>query len=348
MRTPDCMEKESSAAIADLLTRWLRAGGAAEDEQLLAELITAHISPVIEGVVRIKLRLSGATGQAEADDLRQEALTELLAELQKCRRQPERHPIGDLRGLAATITYRACYRWLRRQTPQRRALKNRLQYVLTRQAELAMWPDAQGRLTAGLAAWRGRDDKITSAQLRQLAGAENFAARVNTGGSAQLGATLVAVFESLAGPVELEELVGLMAAILRISDKPVGGETGLEVVELAARDDVAWQVEKRIFLERLWAEVQLLPLAQRRALLLNLRDAGGNGCIALFPAVGVATLKQLASALELPLEEFAELWNRLPLDDAGIAALLDLTRQQVINARKAARERLARRLRGFL
>lgn len=342
------MEKKSSAAIDELLTPWLRAGSAAEDEQLLAELITAQVSPVIAGIVRIKLRLGGATGQADADDLRQEALTELLAELEKCQRQPERHPIGDLRGLAATITYRVCYRWLRRQTPQRRALKNRLQYALTRQAELAMWPDAQGRLSAGLAAWRGREDKIKSVRLRQLAGDEKFAAHLGTGGGpAQLSATLVAVFNALAGPVELEELVGLMVALLRISDAPVGAATGAEVAELAAHDDVAWQVEKRIFLERLWTEVQLLPLAQRRALLLNLRDAGGDGCIALFPAVGVATIKQLATALELPLEEFAELWNRLPLDDAGIAALLGLARQQVINARKSARERLTRRLRGF-
>jgi hypothetical protein len=37
----------------------------------------------------------------------------------------------------------------------------------------------------------------------------------------------------------------------------------------------------------------------------------------------------------------------LPLDDATIAGLLGLTRQQVINLRKSARERLARRLKGF-
>lgn len=182
MRTPDCMEKEFSAAIDDLLTPWLRAGAAAEGEQLLSQLIATHVSPVIEGVVRIRLRLRGAVGQADADDLRQEALTELLVELQKCQRQPERHPIGDVRGLAATITYRACYRWLRRQTPQRRALKNRLQYVLTRQAGLALWSDAQGRSLTGLAAWRGRGDKAAGARLRQLADDEEFAARVGAVG----------------------------------------------------------------------------------------------------------------------------------------------------------------------
>jgi hypothetical protein len=47
-------------------------------------------------------------------------------------------------------------------------------------------------------------------------------------------------------------------------------------------------------------------------------------------------------------DRFAELWNDLPLDDARIAELLKLTRQQVINARKSGRERLARRLKGFI
>jgi len=110
---------------------------------------------------------------------------------------------------------------------------------------------------------------------------------------------------------------------------------------------VAVQVEKRIFLERLWQEVRELPRAQRVALLLNLREADGGGCLALFPATGVATLRQIADALELSAEQFAELWPQLPLDDATIGRLLELTRQQVINLRKSARERLARRLKGF-
>jgi hypothetical protein len=110
---------------------------------------------------------------------------------------------------------------------------------------------------------------------------------------------------------------------------------------------VAWQVEKRIFLERLWEEVRELPRAQRAALLLNLRGADGRGCLALFPATGVATLRQIAETLEISAERLAELWPQLPLEDATIAGLLDLTRQQVINLRKSARERLARRLKGF-
>jgi hypothetical protein len=106
-------------------------------------------------------------------------------------------------------------------------------------------------------------------------------------------------------------------------------------------------VEKRVFLQRLWDEALQLPRQQRVALLLNMRDAEGRGCISLFPALGIATLRQLAEALEMSAERLAEMWKETPLEDAKIAELLRLTRQQVINARKSARERLARRLKGF-
>jgi len=46
----------------------------------------------------------------------------------------------------------------------------------------------------------------------------------------------------------------------------------------------------------------------------------------------------------MPVERLASLWNKLPLQDADIALLLGITRQQVINLRKSARERLARRV----
>jgi hypothetical protein len=99
---------------------------------------------------------------------------------------------------------------------------------------------------------------------------------------------------------------------------------------VASEPNQAWRIEKRIFLQRLWEELQQLPLNQRAALLLNLRDATGFSCITLFPATGIATIRQLAEALEISAESFAEVWNDLPLEDARIAELLGLTRQQVI------------------
>lgn len=335
----------------------------AEDEEadeFLARLIAAHAEPVINGVIRFKLRLGsgGVDAEAEAEDLRQEAIAQLLTRLQKFRADAEAHPIEDLRGLAATIAYRLCASWMRRQFPERRALRNRIQYLLTRQAGFAIWredPNDENeskRLIAGFAAWKGRRPSAGAANLRRLSQDEKILDALGGGGrGAKLKDALAAVFNHIGAPVEFDKLVKMMADLLRIEDRMVEsidadpGDNGFDLADREA--DVARRVEKRIFLQRLWDEVRQLPRQQRVALLLNLRDAEGRGCIALLPALGIATLGRLAEALEMSAEGFAEVWNETPLEDAKIAELLRLTRQQVINARKSARERLARRLKGF-
>ena len=52
-------------------------------------------------------------------------------------------------------------------------------------------------------------------------------------------------------------------------------------------------------------------MRQRHALLLNLKD----DAITVFLTTGAASLRDIAAALELPAEEFAALWNDLPLPD---------------------------------
>ncbi len=111
------------------------------------------------------------------------------------------------------------------------------------------------------------------------------------------------------------------------------------------RADALLSLEQRRFLRALWEEIRELPPRQCAALLLNLRDAQGRDAVSLLPLTGTASLREVAAVLGLPAERFAELWQRLPLDDASIAALLGATRQQVINLRKSARARLTRRLR---
>jgi hypothetical protein len=78
--------------------------------------------------------------------------------------------------------------------------------------------------------------------------------------------------------------------------------------------------------------------------LLNFKDGRGQDLVSLLPYTRTATIEQIAEAIEFPLVEFIGLWNKLPLDDATIAGLLGATRQQVINLRKCARERLERRM----
>jgi hypothetical protein len=96
-------------------------------------------------------------------------------------------------------------------------------------------------------------------------------------------------------------------------------------------------------LQALWREVAELPLNQRIALLLNLRDPDGGSAMHALPATGIVSMVELARLLGIDDAELAALWDQLPLDDLTIASRLGLTRQQVINLRKSARARLARR-----
>jgi DNA-directed RNA polymerase specialized sigma24 family protein len=354
----DGMVKNPSSNIDILLEPLLLSSSDEQADEFIAQLIATHAGPVIKGVIRYKLHLRAhhATEQADADDIHQEVIVQLLAELQKLREQPDAHPIGDLRGLAAVIAHRACSRWMRRQFPQRHALKNRLHYVLTRQRGLALWQNENKKLMAGFAVWQGQQKAATEKRLNQVSEDERLLAQIGSlktsGQQAGLVGVLAAIFNYLGRPVEFDELVSCVAALLQIKDQPVQStdqdENVIGFAAAAGERDTAWRVEKRLFLQRLWEEVRQLPLNQRAALLLNLKDAEGSGCIGLFPATGIATLRQLAETLEMSVEQFAEMWIELPLDDARIAKLLQLTRQQVINARKSARERLTRQLKGFI
>jgi len=239
--------------------------------------------------------------------------------------------------------------------PVRWRLKNRLRYLLNRRGNLAVWENASGEYLCGLAMWP-KNLACRNNFFENRLGLPEF---VNSLAPSETVSRmslpeLVSKFLVWHGcPILLDELVGIVAELLDIREpQTVGqveyGEEGNEVSVCEflpdPKADIATALEQRFFLERLWKEVCLLPQRQRVALLLNLRDAQAKDALVLFVLTGIASVRRIAEALEVPAEELASLWNKLPLQDADIAVLLGLTRQQVINLRKSARERLARRV----
>jgi hypothetical protein len=328
-----------------------------EVDEFLSQVITTHAEPVIKGIIRHKLHLNSLGGieQADADDIHQEVVMQLLAALHRLRQHPAAYPVGDLRGLTAVITHRVCSRWMRRRFPERHSLKNRLSYLFTRHCNFALWQGENGRLVAGLAKWRGRNGNAGDERVEQLLADEELLSRIRvlrSGKHVEWGSSLTLIFDRLGAPIKLDRLVSFLSKLLQVEDRPIESIDQLEDLNRlnvpSAQPDAARQTESRLFLRRLWEEVRQLPLNQRAALLLNLRDQDGQGCLALFPALRIATFRQIAEALEISAEELAELSKGLPIEDARIAELLRLTQRQVINARKSARQRLTRRLKGFI
>jgi DNA-directed RNA polymerase specialized sigma24 family protein len=130
----------------------------------------------------------------------------------------------------------------------------------------------------------------------------------------------------------------------RVRRRAAGDEDPLLALPDPAPDAAA-ALQQRGHLALLWEEIRRLPPRQAAALLFNLRDAQRGNALVLLPLTGVATMREIARTLGMSAEKLAEIWNRLPFEDSEIAELLGVTRQQVINLRKSARERLARRMR---
>jgi DNA-directed RNA polymerase specialized sigma24 family protein len=326
----------------------------ADAERRLGALLEEQAEPLIRKTVAHKLKTFGDPGEEgvsrqDLDDITADALLALVSRLQALRADPAGgSAIESFPDYTATVAYNTFAHYLRRRHPERSRLKNRLRYVLTRDRRFALWPTHDG-LVCGQAAWRersasreatGKLEAVTSEPDRWL----RWTKKAKTPHDDPV-ALVSAVLQAIDGPVEFDRLVGAIAALskpetARETHSPMGPGTLADEASPAADADY----ERRQSTERLWGEVCLLPLRQRMALLLNLRDAHGAGLLWVFPVTGVASIRQIARALEMPDLELAELWNRLPIDDRRIAERLGCTRQQVINLRAAARKRLGHRL----
>ncbi|MCM3904191.1 MAG: hypothetical protein ND866_21010, partial [Pyrinomonadaceae bacterium] len=281
-----------------LLSPFLHAASEAESE-ILTLLLADHAGPVIKGIIRSKLHTSDAVDDRlrwqDAEDLYGEVVAQLLGRLRACKTSGGSEAIGDFRSYVAVTTYNACHQHLRRKYPQRWRLKNRVRYLLTHQRELALWQSGDGDWLCGSAAWRSRvkDSPADTGQLRQLRDAPQTLALAGTEYEdirrVSLADLLRAIFRQVGAPVELDALVNTVADLQGIKDLPLAtnhdeGEASAGRGEPSsdARANVAAEVERRSYLQRLWSEIVGLPPGQRAALLRNLRDVQ-EGVIVLLP-----------------------------------------------------------------
>ena len=330
-----------------------RPGVDADDR--LRTLLVSRLKPVVTAVVSRHMR--DERDRQEADDLCHDVLLQLLTRLQHVRAGESGEPIADLGAYAAVTADRACSAHLRRKFPERSRLKNRVRYVLAR-GEGFRQTDGAGGLVCSLAEWptagvgRSGSERLSLLRTGTTASA-SFALGGHAPASLALPDLMSRVLRFAGAPVELDELVSALAVLLGVTDVPQtptgpsdeeGGTAWWELL-VDREKPLPDRLHDRAYLQEVWQEACELPPRQRAALLLNLRDAEGREMTSLFPLVGVATDREIAACLELSSGELAELWPRLPLDDLSIAGRLGITRQQVINLRKSARDRLARRLR---
>jgi len=323
-----------SPALGSLLERndsrlepLFRATSDAEAERAIAEVITRHAIPLARRIVHGHVQSHASFEGVDVDDLVSLVSMRLLLKLRATRDSVE-HAVQSIEKYVSRLTYNAIHDHYRRRFPERTRLKNRLRYLLTHDRELALWSTADGTMTCGDARWSGR-------------AAQSMPPVVDVRAEDDASATLRAVFRQVDHPVEVDALVDLMSRVWNVEEHST--ETlDVEIATPQPRIDV--QIEERQMLGRLWNEIRELRPLQKKALLLNLRDADTSHVLTLFVGTGTATFDELAAQLELSTDQLSAIWNELPLEDQRIAAMLGLTRQQVINLRHAARHRLGRRL----
>jgi DNA-directed RNA polymerase specialized sigma24 family protein len=258
----------------------------------------------------------GLYGTDDLDDLRSEVLLRLVRRLAN----GGGADILDFEGYVAGVVFHVVDDAMRRRYPERARFANRLRYHIKHRPELVTWL-YRGDLVVGLR--EANDRRIPRAE-------------VDAGGDVRDMARALdrVLFD---GPALFQALVTAF-----VGDLPRAAAVDAEAIsvgqEIASGDADAAGIARRF-----WREIEALPERQRVALLLHMRDERGDTGLLQFLASGIGA-GALAQAVGWTRDELQLRWPDLPFDDNTIATLVGATRQQVINLRKCARERLRRRM----
>lgn len=299
-------------------------------EAAIEALLLEDVKPVIATILQRFRRMEPDLHIEDLEEISSVAAIKIIRKVRAAALYEE-HAIKVLDDYLATLTYNALYDFRRQRYPERHRLKRNLRYLLTRHPSFALWETAES-FVAGMSAWQGQPPRPTALT--------RFSATPAMRDKVRPAEAIRAIFDHAGHPVAFDSLVDLLAELWDVRDV---------TVELAEdppdeQPDPLSSLEQREYLENLWSEIRELPGNQRTALLLNMRDSGGSNALTLFLLLNIAGVAEVARSAGLSEDELNEMWERLPLDDLTIAERLGLTRQQVINLRKSARTRLARRM----
>ncbi len=326
-----------------------------DPDSILEALLTDCAPPILNRVVR--RRMGSLYTPGDAADLSSEAMLELLSRLRSLRDGKGAAWELPFDALAAGVAANTVYRFMARRFPERNRLRKRLRYVMETSERFRLWVGPNGTAVCGLA----RTSLFSRASRPSPGGAPEEDALADAAGiqgclerlgkrhipAEPLEPLVLEILGTLGKPIDLSRLTGLVADLTGSREPSwvaasTGDEGEIPGFPADPAPSAALRLEWRQRVERLWQEVLLLSTRHREALLLSARAPNG-AAVWLIVDLGVASFQEVAGALEMAPPELAELWNRLPLEDREIAARLGVDRQQVINFRSTARERLARR-----
>lgn len=327
-----------------LLRDFLQSTDRMKSERALALLFSNHAEPQVRRLLRRRMARMAPMGIVERqdlDDLCSHVLLSLLRHLRQLQAGDGKKPIDEFASYTAALAYHGYSDYLRHKYPRRHGVKTQLRRLFRTDHRLEVLRTSQNEWMCRLSKSNHQDAKPVS--LEELRGLyTEFQADSPPSKPAEF---VVRLLRRIEAPVEFDDLVQFVIELWGVREARGTDleEAGGVPAQAPPRGSDVIDVRKR--LETLWTLVGDLPVRQRHALLLNLRDGDRGSALTLLPAIGIASMIDIAEALEMSNVELRSIWNDLPMEDLTIAGRLGIARQQVINLRKSARARLARHTR---
>jgi DNA-directed RNA polymerase specialized sigma24 family protein len=311
------------------LTRYLSAQDEVTRTVELGRILDVEVRERASSILRGYVRTGWPLVPADIDDIAGQVTVNMLRKLLALT-VIEEESVQNLEAYVVTLTRNCVRNFMRTRSPERARMKARFRYLFMQDERLAMW--TRDRLTlVGLAPWsntgraQAEEGEVRAAVTEEWSDDRPPVERI------------LRILRRVGRPVNLSHFLSACMSLESHYTPP-------EPVSEPATDRHEHIVEARQYLRILWSEIQTLPPAQRAALLLNLREPGSGNALTLFLSSRIASLREIAESVSMSAEELNGIWEELPLDDLRIATVLGRSRQQVINLRKSARERLTRRM----
>jgi RNA polymerase sigma factor (sigma-70 family) len=283
----------------------------------------------------------------DAEDIFQEIMTKIVQALHDLTEPSSNAAIEDLHEYIARITANCCNDVLRTKSPSRTRLKYNLRFLLTHHEHFAVWKSASVTL-AGFAEWR--NERVSPAQLIGSVDSDELAtfrsARWPDENMKQVPLIRIVgeVFRWFSSPVEIDELVNIVAALQNVKDLPT-----VVLHENVPTDSSSAQarLEGKDVLRLLWRALREMSREQRDVFCFGFEDEKGRDLFTVLLETETVTFRELTQELGRPTDDVVRLWSKMPMDNKAIAEELNVTRGRVYQHRSRALEKLKKGLLPF-
>jgi hypothetical protein len=324
----------------ELFQTFLAEKDEATSAQILGELLAKYAIPLMKPVLINGLQVGNNHYDqvvSDAEDLSSDFAVSFIERAEKIRLKlaPNVENIEAYFRTSAKFKVRDFWR---KKNPMWISLRNRVRYLFDNNAELVYLKDGK------LCCLRNKgvlQTEISSDEVVELLQQKGLISS-----QTDLQDAVKIILHEANGGLLLNDLVNIIFDLQNIEtdmpDTPIE-DTIYSIASNAFGGDEQLRLEARGRLDKIWLEIKELQFNQRFALLFNMQEKGFSG-VHLLLFLRVATIAELSKSLGMSLEEFAEVYNNLPLSDNEIAEMLGITEKQASNLRKVARERLQRKL----